>query len=213
MAATLVAQRDGISVDQAAKKLLAAKNTPKAKITEDKPKKPNRETQIRLDMEAVGTYNPVFDKTIHDLARREKELGRAEKAWRDGDWDGVEANIGKADVMSQDAQRRKANIKAELKKYRSLKKTLDRVKIALQSALYGDDGITYLEYLLEAKNAGYRLTDTDKANAKVAFENDRDKLDIKITKAKNARVRLPLNEKALQKEKKHLINVYSELSD
>ena len=48
-----------------------------------KTKKPNRETQIRLDMEAVGTYNPVFDKTIHDLARRERELGRAERAWRD----------------------------------------------------------------------------------------------------------------------------------
>lgn len=37
---------------------------------------------IRADMEAVGTYNPIFDKTIKDLAKKERELSRAEKAWR-----------------------------------------------------------------------------------------------------------------------------------
>lgn len=41
-----------------------------------------REAMIRADMEAVGTYNPIFDKSIKDLARRERELSRAEKAWR-----------------------------------------------------------------------------------------------------------------------------------
>ena len=41
-----------------------------------------REAMIRADMEAVGTYNPIFDKTIKDLARTERELSRAEKTWR-----------------------------------------------------------------------------------------------------------------------------------
>ena len=41
-----------------------------------------REAMIRADMEAVGTYNPIFDKSIKDLAKRERELSRAEKAWR-----------------------------------------------------------------------------------------------------------------------------------
>lgn len=45
-------------------------------------KRPNRETQIRMDMESVGTYRPIFDKAIHDLAKAERELTRAEKAWR-----------------------------------------------------------------------------------------------------------------------------------
>lgn len=45
-------------------------------------KKPNRVTQIRLDMEVLGVYSPAFDSTIKDLARRERELRRAEKAWR-----------------------------------------------------------------------------------------------------------------------------------
>lgn len=47
-------------------------------------KKPNRKTQIRLDMEAVGTYSPMFDNAIHDLVKLERELSRAEKAWRAG---------------------------------------------------------------------------------------------------------------------------------
>lgn len=46
-------------------------------------KKPNRETQIRRDMEALGIYQPIFDLAIHDLAKKERELRRAEKAWRD----------------------------------------------------------------------------------------------------------------------------------
>lgn len=41
-----------------------------------------REAMIRADMEAVGTYSPIFDKTIKDLAKRERELSKAEKAWR-----------------------------------------------------------------------------------------------------------------------------------
>lgn len=41
-----------------------------------------REAMIRADMEAVGTYNSIFDKTIKDLAKRERELSRAEKRWR-----------------------------------------------------------------------------------------------------------------------------------
>ena len=45
-------------------------------------KKPNRVTQIRLAMEAVGTYQPMFDDAIRDLAKLERELSRAEKAWR-----------------------------------------------------------------------------------------------------------------------------------
>lgn len=45
-------------------------------------KKPNRETQIRLDMEAVGTYAPIFDNAIKELAKREREHARAQKAWR-----------------------------------------------------------------------------------------------------------------------------------
>ena len=41
-----------------------------------------REAMIRADMEAVGTYSPIFDKTIKDCAKRERELVKAEKAWR-----------------------------------------------------------------------------------------------------------------------------------
>lgn len=41
-----------------------------------------REAMIKADMESVGTYNPIFDKAIKDLAKRERELSRAEKAWR-----------------------------------------------------------------------------------------------------------------------------------
>ena len=41
-----------------------------------------REAMIRADMESVGTYSPIFDKTIKDLAKAERELSRAEKAWR-----------------------------------------------------------------------------------------------------------------------------------
>ena len=41
-----------------------------------------REAMIRADMEAVGTYNPIFDKAIHDLAKAERQLSRAEKDWR-----------------------------------------------------------------------------------------------------------------------------------
>ena len=48
----------------------------------EKTKKPNRATQIRLDMEAAGIYSPAYDATIRDLVKREHELRRAEKAWK-----------------------------------------------------------------------------------------------------------------------------------
>lgn len=41
-----------------------------------------REAMIKADMEAVGVYSPVFDKAIHDLAKAERALSRAEKAWK-----------------------------------------------------------------------------------------------------------------------------------
>lgn len=42
-----------------------------------------REAMIKADMEAVGTYSPIFDKTIKSLAKQERELAKAEKVWRD----------------------------------------------------------------------------------------------------------------------------------
>ena len=41
-----------------------------------------REAMIKADMEAVGVYAPVFDRAIHDLAKTERALSRAEKAWK-----------------------------------------------------------------------------------------------------------------------------------
>lgn len=42
-----------------------------------------REAMIKADMEAVGTYSPIFDKAIKSLAKQERELAKAEKTWRD----------------------------------------------------------------------------------------------------------------------------------
>lgn len=42
-----------------------------------------REAMIRADMEAVGTYSPIFDKAIKALAKQERELAKAEKVWRE----------------------------------------------------------------------------------------------------------------------------------
>ncbi len=42
-----------------------------------------REAMIKADMEAVGTYSPIFDKAISALAKQERELSKAEKAWRE----------------------------------------------------------------------------------------------------------------------------------
>lgn len=42
-----------------------------------------REVMIKADMEAVGTYSPIFDKAISALAKQERELAKAEKAWRE----------------------------------------------------------------------------------------------------------------------------------
>ena len=37
---------------------------------------------IRKDMELVGTYNEIFEPTIKQLAKTERELSRAEKEWK-----------------------------------------------------------------------------------------------------------------------------------
>lgn len=50
--------------------------------TKSRAKKPNREQQIKLDMESLGVYSPVFDKAIHELAVAERRLSRAEKDWK-----------------------------------------------------------------------------------------------------------------------------------
>lgn len=41
-----------------------------------------REAMIRADMESVGTYNAIFEPTIKQLAKLERELPKAEKTWR-----------------------------------------------------------------------------------------------------------------------------------
>lgn len=41
-----------------------------------------REAMIRADMESVGVYNEIFEPSIRHLAKLERELSRAEKAWR-----------------------------------------------------------------------------------------------------------------------------------
>lgn len=41
-----------------------------------------REAMIRADMEAVGIYNEIFEPSIRQLAKLERELAKAEKAWR-----------------------------------------------------------------------------------------------------------------------------------
>lgn len=41
-----------------------------------------REAMIRADMESVGVYNEIFEPSIRQLAKLERELSRAEKAWR-----------------------------------------------------------------------------------------------------------------------------------
>lgn len=42
----------------------------------------SRESMIQADMERLGIYDSSFDKSIHELAKRERELRRAEKAWK-----------------------------------------------------------------------------------------------------------------------------------
>lgn len=41
-----------------------------------------REDMIRADMQSVGTYNVIFESTIKQLAKAERELSRSEKAWK-----------------------------------------------------------------------------------------------------------------------------------
>ena len=55
-----------------------------------------RETMIKADMEAVGTYNPIFDTTIKQLAKLERELPKAERAWRAAGGNMVIEQVNKA---------------------------------------------------------------------------------------------------------------------
>lgn len=41
-----------------------------------------REDKIREAMKAVGTYSEIFEDTIHQLGKAERELSRAEKTWK-----------------------------------------------------------------------------------------------------------------------------------
>jgi len=41
-----------------------------------------REDKIREAMRAVGTYNEIFEPSIRQLGKAERELSRAEKAWK-----------------------------------------------------------------------------------------------------------------------------------
>lgn len=62
-------------------KTKAAKSN-KNKAKEPAAKRPNKETQIRQAMEALGTWNAVYEPQVKELAKLERELARAEKAWR-----------------------------------------------------------------------------------------------------------------------------------
>lgn len=55
-----------------------------------------REAMIKADMEAVGTYNPIFAPTIKQLAKAERELSKAEKAWRASGGNLVVEQVNKA---------------------------------------------------------------------------------------------------------------------
>ena len=54
-----------------------------------------REAMIRADMESVGIYSPIFDGTIRQLAKTERELSRAEKTWRANGGQMVEELVNK----------------------------------------------------------------------------------------------------------------------
>ena len=41
-----------------------------------------REAMIKADMESIGLYSPIYDSSIRQLAKTERELSRAEKAWK-----------------------------------------------------------------------------------------------------------------------------------
>ena len=45
-------------------------------------KRPNKETQIREAMKSAGTWDPIYEPQVKELAKLKRELGRAEKAWR-----------------------------------------------------------------------------------------------------------------------------------
>lgn len=55
-----------------------------------------REAMIKADMEAVGTYNKIFEPTIKQLAKAERELSKAEKAWRASGGNLVVEQVNKA---------------------------------------------------------------------------------------------------------------------
>ena len=125
-------------------------------------KRPNRETQIRLDMEALGVYSPAYGSTIKDLARRERELRRAEKAWRAAyNVDGVQRepqmtvqliNKSGAPYMTADPYYKQVEaLRAEVNKLRDQLGLTPRASKRLKASVpdLGTGGKSRLEALLE----------------------------------------------------------------
>lgn len=55
-----------------------------------------KETMIRAAMEQLGTYSEIYDPTIRQLAKTERELSKAEKAWRNAGGNMVAEQVNKA---------------------------------------------------------------------------------------------------------------------
>lgn len=121
-----------------------------------------REAMIRADMEAVGTYSPIFDKTIKDCAKRERELAKAEKAWRNAyNVDGVQREpqmvatlINKQGLPYQAKDPYYAEVSRLRKEVESLRaqlgltpKSLNRIKEARKAT--AAQGLSRVERLLE----------------------------------------------------------------
>lgn len=58
-----------------------------------------REAMIRADMEKVGTYNEIYESTIRQLAKTERELSKAEKAWRAAGGNMVAEQVNKSGAV------------------------------------------------------------------------------------------------------------------
>lgn len=52
------------------------------------------EDKIKEQMEAMGTYTPAFDAEIHTLAGIQRDLTRAQKAWKAKEVDGKPGPAG-----------------------------------------------------------------------------------------------------------------------
>ena len=55
-----------------------------------------KEAMIRAAMEQLGTYSEIYDPTIRQLAKTERELSKAEKAWRNAGGNMVAEQVNKA---------------------------------------------------------------------------------------------------------------------